>query len=119
MVVGKFQIIDSIHDLNVRKWQSFNKYYMIYHEVGGDFAKYDQHHAKLTSLIKNDMKQEAFIELANMRQGVYNAMQDGNNDTPYLAEVEAFRQLVIGSDEGIEDLSIREIREAIELVKKK
>ena len=86
---------------------------MIYKEVGGDFSAYDVHHAKLNQLISKDMKQEALIELANMRQGVYNAMEG------YSPEVEAFRQLVIGSDEGIESLPIRTIKETIEVVKKK
>jgi len=113
MDVGKFKIVDSIHDLNVRKWQAFNKFYMLYKEVGGDFSAYDIHHAKLNELISKDLKQEALIELANMRQGVYNALEG------FSPEVEAFRQLVIGSDEGIEDLSIKEIKEAIEVVKKK
>ena len=86
---------------------------MIYKEVGGDFSAYDVHHAKLNQLISKDMKQEALIELANMRQGVYNSMEG------YSPEVEAFRQLVIGSDEGIEELPIRTIKETIEVVKKK
>ena len=113
MDVGGFTIVDSIQDINVRKWQAFNKHYMIYKEVGGDFSAYDVHHAKINQLVSNDMKHEALIELANMRQGVYNAMNE------YSPEVEAFRQLVIGSDKGIEDLSIKLIKDSIEEVKKK
>lgn len=108
------RIVDSIFDLNIRKFKEFNKHYMIYREVGGDFTSYDLHHIKLNRLINSDMKHEALIELQNMRQNVFNSLNE------YLPEIEALKCVVHYEDhKKIEDISINEAREIIEEVKKK
>lgn len=116
MEVGKFKLNDSLEKLNVKRWQSFNKYYMMYNEVGMDFATFETHVAKLNHLISHDMKHEALVHIQNMRQGVHTVLQGDQAEAP---EVEAFKCLVEGDTKGVEDLEIGQIREAIEVVKKK
>ncbi len=116
MEVGKFTLNDSLEKLNVKRWQSFNKYYMMYKEVGMDFETFETHVAKLNHLISHDMKREALVHVQNMRQGVYTVSQ---GEAAELPEVEAFKCLIEGDTKGVKDLEIGVIREAIEVVKKK
>ena len=112
MKVGSFEIYDSINELPITKFNDFKKHYMVYKEVGGDFTAYDMHHVKLNQLILKEMKQEALVQLSNMRNCVFKAMNG------YNPEFEAFKALVKGSTEGVERLTIGQVREAIEAVKK-
>lgn len=112
MRVGEYEIYDAIDQLPITKFNDFKKHYMIYKEVGGDFTAYDMHHVKLNQLIQKEMKREALVQLSNMRNCVFKSMNG------YNPEFEAFRALVKGDTEGIERLTIGQVREAIEVVKK-
>lgn len=63
-------------DLPIKRFQRFNKYFMIAIEVGETFEDYDQRTHKVVSLLRKKMVDDAVKELENRRQAVYNAFEN-------------------------------------------
>lgn len=76
----EIELLDSIHNLPILRFQRFNKYQMIASEVGNTFADYDQRTQKALQYLQKGMVKEAIQELENRRQTVFNAY---NDFTPY------------------------------------
>lgn len=63
-------------DLPIKRFQRFNKYYLIDNEVGDTFEDYEQRTLKAISFLRKDMKEEAVKELENRRSMVFNAIEN-------------------------------------------
>jgi len=72
----EIEIFDSIHNLQILRFQRFNKYQMQSVEIGNSFEDYDQRTMKALQFIKKGMNDEAIQELENRRQTVFNAFNE-------------------------------------------
>lgn len=64
--------IDTPEKLPIKRFQKFNKFFMIDLEVGCDFADYQKRTQSVIEFLKKDMKSEAVKELTNRSQMVWN-----------------------------------------------
>lgn len=70
------ELYDSMHSLEIQRFQRFNKYQMTAIEIGSNFEDYDRRTAKVYQFLKKGMTAEAIQELNNRRQAVFNAFNE-------------------------------------------
>ena len=66
----KLEIFDSIDELNIRRFQKYNKYMLIDSGVGSDLQDIIDHIEKAKIYIKSNPNL-AYIELDNLKQAMY------------------------------------------------
>jgi len=72
----EIEIYDTIHSLPILRFRTFNKLQLMAVEVGSDFADYESRTQKALAFLKKKMITEAFQELLNRRQTVWNAYEE-------------------------------------------
>lgn len=70
------ELYDSMHSLEIQRFQRFNKYQMNAIEIGSNFEDYDRRTAKVYQFLQKNMVTEAMQELNNRRQAVFNAYNE-------------------------------------------
>lgn len=72
----RIEFYSNPEELPVKRFQRFNKYFMIDIEVGETFEDYDQRTYKVVALLRKKMVDDAVKELENRRQAVFNAFEE-------------------------------------------
>lgn len=70
------ELYDSMHNLEIQRFQRFNKYQMNAIEIGNTFEDYDRRTAQAYKFLQKNMVAEAMQELNNRRQTVFNALNE-------------------------------------------
>lgn len=78
VICGKHEIelYDSVQNMNIFRFQKFNKYQMYACEIGSTFEDYDQRTAEVYKFLQKGMVAEAMQSLNNRRQLVFNAFSE-------------------------------------------
>lgn len=101
-------------EIKIRTYaKGFNKYTMLWHDIGGDMNKYSEKLTKIVKLIEVGNKGDAIQEIRNL------SMCAQNSQNEFLPQIEAFKSIMVNPDENIDNLTIKDIEEAILSVKKK
>jgi len=78
VICGKHEIefYDSVQNMNIFRFQKFNKYQMYACEIGSTFEDYESRTAEVYRFLQKGMVAEAIQVLNNRRQTVFNAFNE-------------------------------------------
>lgn len=110
----KVEMWDSIDELPIRRFHKFNKYMLVDSGIGSDLNDIDTHIYKVMKFIEMDDKDNARLQLENMRQSLYMISQE--NNIRHLSFITLIKSL-----DGVDvtDLSDENIKRLSEIFNKK
>lgn len=71
-------LFDSIDELQIERFNAFNRFVMLDAEVGGSIFDYDRNNQKLIEFLAKGMYPEALQEVKNNRLTIWNVLQGLN-----------------------------------------
>ena len=71
-------LFDSIDELQIERFNAFNRFVMLDAEVGGTIFDYDRNNQKLIEFLAKGMYPEALQEVKNNRLTIWNVLQGSN-----------------------------------------
>ena len=111
----KVEIFDSIDELNIRRFQKYNKYMLIDSGVGSDLQDIIDHIEKAKIYIKAN-PQLAYVELDNMKQAMYLATEEIS--PKYMAFAVLVNKIDDVPADDLTDEGLKRVLDALSDVKK-
>ena len=111
----KVEIFDSIDELNIRRFQKYNKYMLIDSGVGSDLQDIIDHIEKAKIYIKAN-PQLAYVELENMKQAMYLATEEIS--PKYMAFAVLVNKIDDVPADDLTDAGLKRVLDALSDVKK-